>query len=120
MLSAVHVERVAEACHEMNRIYCEAIGDTSQRPWSSAEPWQRSSAITGVAVALGGATPAQQHEAWMAEKLADGWVYGEKKDPAAKTHPCLVDYAALPEAQRRKDALFIATVRAMATALGAD
>ena len=27
------------------------------------------------------------------------------KDPAAKTHPCMVPYADLPESQRRKDAL---------------
>ena len=61
--------------------------------------------------------PEQQHEAWREDKRRDGWVYGVVKDPAAKTHPCMVPYADLPESQRRKDALYLAVVRAMAAAL---
>jgi hypothetical protein len=107
----------ARAAHEANRAYCIAIGDLSQKPWDEAEPWQRESAIRGVEVALGGATPEQQHEAWCADKYRDGWTYGSVKDPVALTHPCLVAYEDLPEAQRRKDALYIAVVNGMAAAL---
>ena len=109
----------ARAAHEANRAYCIAIGDLSQKPWDEAEQWQRDSAIRGVIVALQGATPGRQHEAWMADKLRDGWVYGEVKDPIAKTHPCLVAYEDLPLAQRQKDALYITVVRGMADALAA-
>lgn len=35
----------------------------------------------------------------MANKIADGWKYGEAKDPEAKTHPCLVPFDKLPEFQ---------------------
>ncbi len=42
-----------------------------------------------------------------------GWRYGLKKDPAAKTHPCLVPYWQLPAEQRRKDGLFAAIVAAL-------
>lgn len=111
------IERIAAAAHEANRIFCEAHGDTSQQSWHVAPKWQQQSAIRGVSVALGGATPAQQHEAWMRDKLADGWVFGPIKDPEAKTHPCLVPYEELPEMQRRKDALYIAVVKAMSEAL---
>jgi hypothetical protein len=110
-------ERIAELAHEANRVYCEAHGDTSQVPWKDAPDWQRKSAVEGVTVALGGATPKQQHEAWCASKIADGWSYGETKDATAKTHPCLVEYEALPEMQKRKDSLYIAVVNAMAAAL---
>lgn len=108
----------AEAAHEANRVYCAAIGDHSQKPWSDAEEWQRQSAIAGVKVALGGATAEQQHEAWVADKVRDGWKYGATKDPVAKTHPCLVRYAHLPAEQRAKDGLYRSAVRAMANALG--
>ena len=42
-----------------------------------------------------------------------GWVYGEHKDEQRKTHPCIVPYDELPAAQRAKDALFLANVRAL-------
>lgn len=114
-------ERIIEACaraaHEVNRAYCLASGDTSQPPWENAPDWQRQSAIHGVAGALGGNTPEQSHEGWMREKIDAGWTYGPTKDPERKTHPCLVPYSELPPEQRAKDHLYLATVRAMATAL---
>lgn len=113
------IERVAEAAHEMNRIYCEATGDTSQPTWANAPAWQRESAVQGVELALSGATPEQQHEAWCQDKKSRGWKWGLDKNAEDKTHPCLVPYSELPEAQRRKDGLYIATVRAMHTALSA-
>lgn len=111
------VEACARAAHEANRAYCLALGDDSQAPWETAPEWVRESSRAGVRVALGGATPAAQHEAWCAHKRADGWVHGLVKDAGLKTHPCLLPYAELPEAQRRKDALYQDVVRAMAQAL---
>lgn len=106
----------AEAAHEANRVYCAAIGDTSQKPWAEADQWQRDSAVEGVKVALEGATPEWQHDAWCAARRRDGWTFGPVKDPSAKTHPCLVPYEDLPAEQRAKDTLFLAVVRGMATA----
>lgn len=107
----------AEVVHEANRIYCEAIGDTSQVPFKQAPAWQRDSAIDGVIAALNGATPRELHENWCATKRADGWVFGTAKDADAKTHPCLVPYAELPPQQQAKDRLFGEVVRAMSVAL---
>lgn len=106
---------VARVCHEVNRAICEAAGDMSQKPWFEAEQWQMNSAVRGVQYALAhpDATPEQQHEAWMADKLADGWVWGATKDPDAKTHPCLVAYHLLPFEQRVKDHAFRAVVGAL-------
>ena len=42
------VERVARICHEANRGYCEALGDTSQVPWDEAPENIKFSAIAGV------------------------------------------------------------------------
>lgn len=115
---SVLVECIAEACHEANRAHCQSIGDDSQPPWEDAPEWQRSSAVNGVEGALAGNGPRESHLSWLAEKERTGWVYGEIKDPEAKTHPCMVDYDDLPPEQQAKDSIFVETVRRMAAELG--
>jgi hypothetical protein len=107
-------EQVARVCHETNRAYCESIGDHSQKSWEDAEQWQRDSAVKGVEFALAhpDAQPADQHEAWVQDKLANGWNHGPVKDPVKKEHPCIVPYHSLPAEQRTKDRLFVHIVRA--------
>lgn len=106
-------EQLAEVCHEANRVYCQIIGDYSQRGWEFAPDWQRESAIAGVENALNGASPAESHANWLAHKQAEGWLWGPVKDPDRKLHPCMVPYDDLPHEQKRKDALFVAIVRAL-------
>jgi hypothetical protein len=106
----------ARAAHEANRAWCITTGDTSQASWDDADDWQRSSAIEGVRGVLNGNTPQQSHESWLAHKEQDGWVYGETKNSAEKTHPCMVPYEELSEDQRVKDDIFVATVTAFAKA----
>ena len=93
-----------------------ANGDHSQPRWGQAPDWQIDSAIDGVEHALKypEAGPEDSHQNWWAGKIADGWTYGEVKDTVAKTHPCMVPYSQLPEFQRKKGALFLAIVRALA------
>ena len=108
-MTAAQAARIA---HEVNRAYCESVGDHSQLPWDEAPDWQRTSAQNGIHLhwtALGdGRTlpPSASHESWLAEKLADGWKYGPVKDPARKEHPCCIPYNELPEQQKAKDYLF--------------
>lgn len=106
---------VARVCHEVNRAFCQSIGDDSQPTWEDAPDWQKRSAVTGVELHLHNpnAKPSDSHESWMAEKIADGWVYGEKKDPEAKTHPCIVPYEQLPIEQQSKDYLFRQVVHSL-------
>jgi hypothetical protein len=106
------ITQIASFCHEMNRIWCEANGDHSQKTWEEAEEWQKESAIAGVRFALNNpdAPISAQHDAWMADKIADGWVYGEIKDAEKKTHPCIVPFDELPVFQQKKDEIFRQTV----------
>ncbi len=39
---------IAVACHEANKVWCEANGDFSQKHWYASEGWQQDSAINGV------------------------------------------------------------------------
>jgi hypothetical protein len=106
---------IAKVAHEINRAYCEALGDTSQPAWEQAPNWQRDSAINGVRFHLDNpnASPSHSHESWLAEKAATGWKYGPVKDPEAKEHPCFVPYDELPVEQRAKDYLFRAVVHVL-------
>lgn len=106
---------IAMVCHEANRAYCQSIGDDSQVPWNDAPEWQKSSAVNGVKFNIENpdAPASSSHDNWLKEKLADGWKYGPVKDPSKKEHPCCVEYDALPDEQKRKDALLKNVVAAL-------
>ena len=114
----MNIERIAKVCYAANRTYCESIGDTSQKPWDQAQQWQKDSALRGVAYALAhpGASPSEQHDAWLADRARDGWKFGPVKDPEKKEHPCFLPFSELPQEQKVKDYLFQAIVRAFVEA----
>jgi hypothetical protein len=43
------------------------------------------------------------HDTWAQRRIDEGWTYGPERDDAAKTHPCLVPYEALPDAEQAYD-----------------
>jgi hypothetical protein len=49
----------------------------------------------------------------MQSRLADGWTWGPEESVVFKQHPCLVPYEDLPVAEKRKDVLFQAIVKAL-------
>lgn len=106
--------QIARICHEANAALCQAFGDNSQLHWPEAPQWQRDSAVAGVEfhIANPDASASASHDAWSADKRANGWIYGAVKDAALKTHPCLVDFTALPPDQQAKDFVFRAIVHA--------
>lgn len=111
------VINAAMVAHETNRAWCVANGDDSQPTWNGAPSWQQDSAIQGVQfhIANPGAGDDASHNNWMKQKINDGWVYGETKDPKASppTHPCIVAFEDLPKHQQIKDALFRSVVHAI-------
>lgn len=52
--------------------------------------------------------PAVLHQMWVDKYAEMGWVYGEKRDPVAKTHPDMVPYDELNQLERDKDEVFAA------------
>ncbi len=111
----MHKTEIARVAHEVNRAYCEALGDNSQPTWEAAPEWQRKSAIGGVTFHQQNpeAGPEHSHEEWLKEKYADGWSYGVEKNPELKEHPCCVEYDALPTEQKAKDYIFRSIVHAL-------
>lgn len=112
----MNIEKIARVTHEANRAWCLANGDSSQPAWDDAPEWQRESAMSGVRFHLANpeAGASASHDEWLRHKEADGWVYGEVKDPEKKEHPCMVPFDQLPPQQQAKDRLFRAVVHALA------
>ena len=55
-------------------------------------------------------TPEEAHNSWMQSYFDMGWEYGETRDTVAKTHPDLLPFNELSQAERDKDAIFLAFV----------
>jgi hypothetical protein len=107
-------DEIARVAHEVNRAYCQALGDDSQPAWEDAPQWQKDSANLGVDLHIDhDAGPEASHESWMAQKLKDGWKYGPVKDPATKEHPCIMPFHDLPKDQQAKDYIFRGVVHAL-------
>jgi hypothetical protein len=64
---------IAQVAHEINRAYCQSIGDDSQPTWEDAPDWQRHSALDGVHFHLENplATPDASHNNWLRDKEKD-------------------------------------------------
>lgn len=109
------LEQIAQVAHEVNRAYCQSLGDDSQPAWEDAPSWQRDSALLGVELHANNpdAGPEASHESWMQQKEKDGWVFGLAKDPEAKTHPCMVPFSELPREQQAKDYIFRSVVHSL-------
>ena len=110
----MNMDQIARVCHQVNKAYCEALGDTSQVDWEAAPEWQRVSARMGVDLhTMGNFGPEASHISWMNQKLGEGWKYGPVKDAEKKEHPCMVSFADLPKELQAKDFIFRAVVHAL-------
>lgn len=112
------VSTIARMCHEANRIYCDTTPAAFVRQsvaWEYLDAHTRESVVAGVLAIILRRTksPEEQHEEWCSFKRKNGWTHGEKFDEAIKQHPCLLPYAELSEAHKRKDLIFRSIVQSM-------
>jgi len=108
--------QIAAVCHEANRRLTLLVADVPVQPsWEECGEDMQQSSVRGVefAIANPDASPSAQHDAWMQERIAQGWKLGPVKNVETKEHPALVPYESLPEGTRRKDALFKNIVAAL-------
>lgn len=114
------IEACAHAGHEAYRAYSIATGD-SMPSWDA---YKRTVGGNNIRLAakeiLEGKTPERFHAEWSKKLLEDGWKVGPARDPEKKEHPHLVAYDDLPLFQRRRDEIFLTTVRAVAKAIGPE
>lgn len=106
----IPLEQVAIMCHQGNIAAQIVAGETPSPRWVWMRPEIKESTREGIRKAMAGATPEEMHASWSQNRKDAGWVYGEAKDEVEMTHPCLVPYSELPEAQRVKDAVMLDVV----------
>ena len=58
------------------------------------------------------------HENWSVGRIADGWTYGETRDDAKKTTPCLVPYSELSDSEKEFDRITALQTLKLIVALG--
>ena len=104
------VNRIARSVHFLMAAFAVYHGEKDQVAWKDLDVDRRIVVKQNVMATLQGATPEDLHDAWVYALEEAGWVYGETKDPEAKTHPCLVPFEELPDYQKEKDFLFQAAV----------
>jgi hypothetical protein len=113
-LSAADVDAIVAACHSAIWFQQLSQGDpsTPSPRLANVPEWAAESTRDSVLAVLAGATPEQLWEHWAAAKRADGWTYGEVKDPVAKTHPCLTaSYGELSASEHYKDRSYTGIIR---------
>ena len=106
--------RVARIVHEINRLYCEGLGQYQPR-WENTSDWQRDSTYQLIEkiIANPNIKNSECFEEWKKNKIEDGWRYGPKKDENKKTHPCIVDWENLPIQEREKDPILIHVIKGL-------
>jgi RyR domain len=111
-------EEVARVCHgaacalqAVQEDPCPAL------PWDTLPPEARAVVISGVRMARCGSDARGLHDHWVRRMTVEGWIFGPVKDAVQRTHPLLVSWARLPEAQKAKDYLFRMVVIAMTPGL---
>lgn len=115
-----HELLLAMACHQVISAYNLSRAEVyPQTKWDALPDEVKDSSILGVRRALMKETkPSDMWETWKAHRKENGWTWGPTKSDPFKEHPNLVDdYSLLPEHERRKDELFIETVRLLQGAL---
>jgi len=110
--SVIGIAGIARVVHESLRAYKKALKEDSLPPWDEAPDWQRKATEAAVEFRLKNPTsePRHQHEQWVAEKIANGWKFGDQKDATLKTHPLLISYECLPFEEQLKDSLVQAVI----------
>lgn len=97
--------------HETLRKFNEEITDIPLRKFEEAEPWQREIGMKCLDFlfenhAMSSVTPEIIHETWFQKMQEDGWTLGPEKDGGKKTHPNMVHWNGLDNAQKVKDIMF--------------
>ena len=59
-----------------------------------------------------------EHDRWMNEKIAKGWVYGKKRNDELKIHDCLLNWNELDEKTKDLDRNTVSIIPELLTKVG--
>lgn len=119
MPETITITQLARVIHEANRAYQSALGQPVDPDWdtcgqSENDIWRQESTINSVKDLLAGNVDfEEQHNRWLQERFAGGWVIGPVKDPVAKTSPALVPWDQVPDTEKAKNVLRLGIFNAL-------
>lgn len=103
------VPKAARACgvnmsEFVSKIMMMALPPKSRQIMYTPKPAD-TSAITlpSELLELTGLMARNTHDTWAAQRILEGWTYGDHRDDTLKTTPCLVPYEDLPESEKDYD-----------------
>lgn len=115
------VEEIARVSHEACAAYQRMIGqEYPHLSWLQVTKETRECTIRGVELVFAGKTPAEIHADWVEMRKGQGWQWGHRKSDVNRTHPNMVPYDQLPEAERYKNEIHAAVIRALAQDLDGE
>jgi hypothetical protein len=102
------VSMIAPVVHDANAVLRKLNNEDDVTKWEDANDSDKASTFSALIklVQDPDMSGEQLHNAWMAEKVASGWVYGKEKSYSLKMHPCMVPYSQLDSIQKAKDEMF--------------
>lgn len=111
-----NLEPIARVVHEAIRAWAIAHAQEPLADWDHAPDWMKESTISSIRFVLEhpSADAGAQHEQWIAQRTAQGWIHGPERNETLKTHPMLIPFEQLPDYEQRKDELITAIVKALA------
>lgn len=119
--SLVAWDELPESLKESNRRFAESVGEVIHALGGWLMPL-RSLESNDTFLAVGDTLERlaeNEHERWMAALVDDGWTLSSgPKDPVNKTHPLLVPWSELAEAEREKDRDAIRAIPRMLARVG--
>lgn len=109
------VDDIACTAHSAVMAWARSQSDFTHEIWSNCSAEHKNSMREGVLAQLENPdrSPQSNHEAWLDQKVKDGWQFGPVRDEVAKTSPALVAYRDLPVEFRKRNAIFQAVVNAL-------
>lgn len=119
--SLVTWDELPESLKDSNRRFAVAVGSVLGDLGAGLVPLTGSLQPAGLPVSTKRleTLARQEHDRWMNDLVRDGWTYSsDVKDPQRKTHPLLVSWEELDEAEREKDRDSIRAVPRMLARVG--
>lgn len=108
----VNADLGVELVYELIRTFNERFHGEAGPPYGEAAEAEQAAAATAFIYVRDQPelSASELHDEWVRTMIEDGWVYGERADAEAQTHPFICEFAEVPAYGRRMLHFVVAAV----------